>query len=180
MAALTVAQGAKQMAQIGRVLSEAEGKAVRRAALEAKRIQLAQLKDAAPNLVMRVGKNRRTRVGVGFTMTTRDGRPAAVMAARGPVHLIERDTSPHWIPRQLGGTITHTATGRRRSKASIVRRKANVNKVLKIGNNLVKGPIKHPGTKGKHPWGKGADDVERTVHVDVFAEVSWDVMKVIG
>ena len=31
-------------------------------------------------------------------------------------------------------------------------------KKFKIGNNVVQGPIKHPGTKGKHPFEKGVKD----------------------
>lgn len=127
-------------------------------ALRAKRLIAAQIAVAAPGGTLRSGSrkadgSRSGRVGARYDLAP--NKKGAIVRATGPAHLIERDTSPHWIPRQLGGTITHTATGRRRSKASVVRRKANVNKVLKIGNNLVKGPIKHPGTKGKHPFRKG-------------------------
>ena len=135
---------------------------VQKEALAATTAVRKRISQAAPGGTLRAGGKKKdgarsARVGARFDKLNGD-QAGAIVRAQGPVHLIERDTSAHWIPRQLGGTITHTASGRRRSKASVVRRKANVNKVLVIGGNVVQGPIRHPGTKGKHPFKRGVKD----------------------
>jgi hypothetical protein len=53
----------------------------------------------------------------------------AYITATGPIHLLERDTSPRTIPKKR----------RRRAK------------VLKIGGNFRR-RVEHPGTKGKHTF----------------------------
>lgn len=135
---------------------------VQKQALAATTAVRKRISQAAPGGTLRAGGRKKdggrsARVGARFDSLKGDDA-GAIVRAQGPVHLIERDTAAHWIPRQLGGTVTHTASGRRRSKASVVRRKASVNKRLVIGGNVVQGPIRHPGTKGKHPFQRGVKD----------------------
>lgn len=176
--AITFQQAAKQLSDIERVLETADGKAVKTAAKRAKEIQLRHLSAAAPSLTLRVGRNRAQKIGVGYSFISEAGRPAALIKARGAVHLLERDTKPHVIPRVKGQAVTHTAAGRRKKGGKVGTARA-ARKRLLIGGDF-RTSVMHPGTKGKHPWKKGADEVERTVHVDVFAEVQAGVLKVIG
>lgn len=83
-----------------------------------------------------VGK-RGVRVGArydikGFT------NPTALIRATGPLHLLTWDTKPHLIPRQRGS----------------VKRRRRILFAEGYGHP-VRGPIEHPGTKGKHPWEHG-------------------------
>lgn len=161
MPPLSVAQGAKQMKELGAEFKTAEGRAVRVAALKAKNIQLRYMKAAAPGMTLRAGKSRKSKLGVNYKLVNEQGRPAALLRARGQAHLIERDTSPHVIPRAA------KRKGRKPRKRVVV-------------GGEVYSKVNHPGTKGKHPWEKGAAEVQRTVFVDVFAEIQKGVIKVIG
>lgn len=123
-------------------------------AIRAKKVILAQMKVAAPRLTLNAGRKAKpVRIGVRYDM--RKDKKAAIVKATGPAHLIERDNAPHQMPKDLGGTLTHTATGRKRSAKSQAKRRADQAKKFRIGNKTVTGPIKHPGTKGKHPFEKG-------------------------
>lgn len=121
----------------------------------AKKAIAGQMKRAAPGGTLRVGKTRKARVGVRYDF--RQDKKAAIVRVTGPVHLLERDTSAHNIPRVKGDIKSHSATGRKLKKATKVR-KVQERKLLRIGNRVVVGPIKHPGTKGKHPFEKGVKD----------------------
>lgn len=76
------------------------------------------------------------KVGVGFDVKGVQN-PTAIVQARGPLHLIERDTKAHPI-----------APRRRRGKRA-------------LGNEgRGFGPVasaQHPGTKGKHPFEEGVN-----------------------
>lgn len=126
-------------------------------ALKAKTVILAHMKRAAPRLTLQVGKTKKKRIGVRYDL--RKDKKAAIVKATGPAHLIERDTDKHTIPKDLGGTLTHTASGRKRSAKSAAKRAEqartrNVRKYV-INGKVRSGSIKHPGTKGKHPFEKG-------------------------
>jgi len=68
--------------------------------------------------------------------------PSAIISAKGPLHLIERDTSPHLIiPR-----------GRRVGKRG---RRLKGGQVLHMANGGYAASALHPGTRGKHPFERG-------------------------
>lgn len=76
---------------------------------------------------------RGAKVGAGFDVKGTQN-PTALIRARGPLHLIERDTKAHVVaPRRkqalFGAGFDHP----------------------------VSHPIRTPGTKGKHPFEKGVD-----------------------
>ncbi len=93
----------------------------------------ASIDRAAPGGRMRGVGKRGARVGARYDVT---GPQTAFVKATGPLHLLERDTKEHVIPKER-------ARGRRQGRP-----------VLKIGDRFVTGPIAHPGTKGKHPFEK--------------------------
>lgn len=86
-----------------------------------------------------VGK-KGANVGVGFKMTS---DTEALLTAKGPMQLIERDTKAH--------TIQPVSRGRG------AKRKQR-NGVLLLPDGQFRGAVKHPGTKGKHVFEKGVDD----------------------
>lgn len=129
-------------------------------AKKAKTLYLASIRTAVPDLAINAGRRgtkNGAKLGVGYRKI-RDGSGYLVFA-RGPLQLIERDTSAHLIPKDPGGTLTHTAKGRKRSAKSRALREAETKKLYRIGNRVVRGPLKHPGTKGKHPWEKAEKQV---------------------
>lgn len=74
-------------------------------------------------------------VGVRYRISTTSGAPSSLVTATGPVHLLERDTAPHDIEpkprrRRSGRTGIATAYG-------------------------VFARVRHPGTRGKHPFENG-------------------------
>lgn len=88
------------------------------------------------------------KVSVRFDVLPRG--QAAIVYARGPFHLIERDTKPHEIkPKRRG-------RGRKRAVITPYGPRARV---------------EHPGTKGRHPFERGVDiarpAVARIVHTGV-------------
>lgn len=121
-------------------------------ALRAKKLIAAQMAMAAPKGTMHVGSKRSARVGVRYDLAP--GKKGAIVRATGPVHLLERDTPAHSIPRLKGTRRTYSATGRKLKKASTVR-KVVERPLLVINGRVRTGPVTHPGTKGKHPFQKG-------------------------
>jgi hypothetical protein len=107
-----------------------ERRATNAAALEVKGVLLAEMRRAAPNLRLNVGK-RGKKIGVSYQPGASSG--TAVIRATGPVQLIESATKPHRIPRE-----------RRRGRRVVV-----------IPGLGVRAWANHPGTRGKHPWSKG-------------------------
>lgn len=75
---------------------------------------------------------RGARVGAGYDIKG-TVNPTAFIKAKGPLHLLERDTSPHVIPRKR-------RYGRKRYAA--------------FGGNVYSW-VQHPGTRGKHPFERG-------------------------
>jgi len=74
---------------------------------------------------------RGARVGAKYDVKG-DVNPTALIVATGPMQLLEHDTAPHEIrPRRRGM------------------------KVLKLPNGYVP-KVRHPGTRGKRPFAKGA------------------------
>lgn len=93
------------------------------------------------------------KVSVRYDVLTRG--QAAIVYARGPFHLVERDTKPHEIrPKRRG----------RRGKRALT---------------TPYGPrarVEHPGTKGRHPFEHGVDiarpAVTRIVHTGITRAIS--------
>lgn len=111
---------------------QARGTAVRAAALAAKTSILPHISrgsggDLRLSGVGRSGANVGVRYDVkGYIV------PTALVRATGPLHLIERDTAPHRIPKR-----------------------PPLNRPLRINGRIVRGPVMHPGTQGKHVWAAG-------------------------
>lgn len=133
--------------------SKSDEKILLASAKKAKATIAPQVARAVPSGRMNVGKSG-TRVSVFYR---KEKAGAYLVAVRGPLHLVERDTKAHSIPRVKGDLRTHTTRGKKRAKASKVR-KVVEGKKLSGGPGsgfFAVGPVKHPGTKGKHPWEKG-------------------------
>lgn len=106
----------------------------------------------APGGKMRnVGKSG-ARVGVKRTITSGH---SAIVQATGPLHLLERDTKAHDIPRTLGSRRLRTAAGRLSQKRESTGKVLSGRKILVINGDFVMGPVHHPGTKGRHPFDNG-------------------------
>lgn len=110
-----------------------------------------------------VGK-KGAKVGASYKMYVK-GEPYAVVRAKGPLHLIERDTSPHTIYPK-GRTFEYATKGKR---AGNVRRRGK-GKALKIGENF-RAYAEHPGTRGQHPFERGRDSAEPYVAQIMQTEV---------
>lgn len=119
-----------------------------------------------------VGK-RGSRVGVRYTIQASTERPSAVVQATGPLQLIERDTKAHNIPKTEGSRRLRTQAGRLSKKREATGRNTSrsARRVLKIGERYVTGPVRHPGTRGKHPFERGVIRSERKAITDSIAQL---------
>jgi hypothetical protein len=145
-------------AELGKKMEKAADELTRRSDAEiilasakgVKKSVAAELARVAPGGRLNVGKNGQ-RVTVYYKLL-RKGE-TAIVAMRGPAHLIERDTKAHLI----GAGRSRTVSGRK-FKNEARGRKASARKatrLLHIGNRVVVGPVRHPGTTGKHPFERG-------------------------
>lgn len=82
--------------------------------------------------------------------------PTAIIRARGPLQLIERDTAPHEI--------------RPRAK-----KRGQAKRALRFDGRFAS-VVHHPGTRGKHPWQKGLNKA-RPRTKQIFAEEIHKAMK---
>jgi hypothetical protein len=122
----------------------------RAAALIVKTSVLTEFERIAPGLRMSGLRGKSKKIGVRYIDgINAEGRATVLVAATGPVQLIERDTSPHDIlPR---GLSAKTARGRAAGKKAL----AGV-----AGGSHQFGPVTHVhsrGTHGQHPFEKGVD-----------------------
>lgn len=83
---------------------------------------------------------RGARISVGYDIKNAL-TPTALVRMRGPAHLVERDTRPHEIKPK-------------RAKA------------VRLADGRVRSVIRHPGTRGKHPFEHG---VRKSQHEAVAA-----------
>lgn len=116
-------------------LQDAQRRAVGASALHVKKRVATQI-SAAVGADMRmsgVGK-RGAKVGVRYDVLGYTN-PTARVYATGPLHIVERGTKAHRIPKQRG------ARARKR--------------LLVIPGVGVRMWANHPGTTGKHPWQRG-------------------------
>ncbi len=89
---------------------------------------------SSPGRLRNVGK-KGARLGVKVTVRGGAGNAVGVVRATGPWQIIEFDTKAHRLPRE------------RRRKAS---------GPVSLGPDRVYSNVNHPGTKGKHLFGKAA------------------------
>lgn len=94
------------------------------------------------NRLSGVGR-RGARVGARYTVLASTRNPVAIIAATGPMQLLEHDTAPH--PIRARGTRTPTGRARRRRGA----------KALHLANGRFAANARHPGTTAKRPFEKG-------------------------
>lgn len=143
MGVSTPLQFATKMGALATAVEGIPKSATKKAVAEAKIV----MGSGAPSRLRGVGK-RGAALGVRSGVV---GTPAAAtgfIQATGPWQLIESDTKAHQIPRQresatFVGTFGHAvipggAEGGVHGKGGVRTR------------------VKHPGTKGQHPWAKGA------------------------
>ena len=146
----------------GTALDRAQKDAPRRAAVKAELIHQSELERVVPSGRLRnVGKNG-AKLSVRYDIKgTRN--PTALITALGPWQFIESDTKAHPITSRYAGG-SRAARGRRVIGASIssVLGGGNVSTglgggakaVLNMGGDYRRF-VRHPGTKGKHPFRKG-------------------------
>jgi hypothetical protein len=112
---------------------------------------------SAPSRLRGVGK-RGAALGVrDNTGRFPDGAKALIFAT-GPWQLIEADTKAHRIPRQRGARS-------RRSRFAVVPGGAEGGR---HGRGGVRSSVQHPGTKGKAPWRKTTDKLQKSLP-DMYA-----------
>lgn len=124
--------------------SRAQYEATNAAALTAKRAILFVAPKQLRN-VKRKGNN--VKLGVGYDIKTYGAIPTALVKARprGLWAIVERGAKPH----NIGFNILRKTRLRGRSE---------VGKIIAFADgNVVRGPLKHPGRSGSHPFQKGAE-----------------------
>lgn len=122
------------------------------AAFQVKKAVQVELRKVAPSgRLSGVGKSG-ARVGVRYQ---RMGRDAFLVKMTGPAHLIERDTDPHTI-------------GPKRSR----QRKAKGRRTAVALNGEFRAVVRHPGTRGQHPWEKGVKRSGQPVRKDFAKSVA--------
>lgn len=149
----TAAQFAAKTAQLGGAVQAGQERGVRAGALRATTIIRAEIRESVPSGQLKMaGKPKK--VGAGFRMLA---GASAKISAQGPLHLVERDTSSHYEPRdatssrvsyRLRGGQLRATEKRRRGRAG----KAKGVSIPGIGFRRF---VVHPGTKGKHPFERG-------------------------
>lgn len=168
----TVAQFARATAAMGPAMRASEVAGVRAAALQATTIIRRELKSAAPSGTLKMnGKPKK--IGVGFKMLS---GPRARISATGPLHLIERDTQAHFIPRAASKSLVsyrlNKKTGGLRATERKRRGRAGQGKVLNIPGIGYRKYVLHPGTKGKHPFANGVAEARGRVGRTILNEVA--------
>lgn len=121
---------AVKLATYERLVEVANKDGVAKAALFVTTAIRTQTKAVVPSMRLSGVGRSGAKIGAGFDMIGVTN-PTALVRARGPFHLIERDTKPHTIgPRR-----------RRRG-----------GKAIRMEGGAVRRSVEHPGTKGKHPF----------------------------
>jgi hypothetical protein len=135
-----------------------------------------------------VGKfngGNRTGARVGVTsriLTSSTAEASGIVQGTGPLQLIERDTSAHAIPRTVGSRRGRTASGRLSHKRVATGTISSGRRPLLIGGiggNWVTGPVRHPGTTGKHPFERGVNAVEFAARIAAVTELSTSIAAVL-
>lgn len=168
----TVTQFARATASMGPAVRAAEIAGVRAAALQSTTIIRAEIRSAAPSGQLKMNGKKPRKIGASFKMLT---GPRASISAEGPLHLVERNTAAHYEPRGFassrvsyrlrGGRLVATEKKRRGRGAA----KASGVSIPGIGFRRY---VLHPGTKGKHPFAKGAALARPKAGRTILTEVS--------
>lgn len=171
---------ARTASALPHALQDAQVRGVQRAALAVTKSIRAEIRTATGGDGRLSGVGRRgAKVGARYDVRGRVN-PTALITAIGPLHLIDRDTDPHPIvPR-----------GRRVSKRwqnAVAKGKADPSRpvylsgarALKFSNGNLRPYAFHPGTRGKHVWGRGVaksapvtkDIFDQAIHAAVVKAV---------
>lgn len=141
-----------------------------------------EIRSVAPGGVLRGVTGPRGGKGAGritVSATFQEGgrRSTAVVSVKGPIGLIERDTKPHIIGAPGSGRTKAGSRARKRARAGLASGERPF-----LGNAgrgfAARGPVRHPGTKGKHPFERGVARAlatqrpGQTAHVVVDAGLS--------
>lgn len=147
---------------VAKLYEDAPAEAVRRTANAIVTSVRSEIRAIAPSGVLRGVTGPRGGKGAGritVSATFQEGgrRSTAVVAVKGPIGLIERDVKPHSIGAP--GSSRRTTAGRRARKRSRAGGSSSDETRPFLGNVsrgfAALGPVKHPGTKGKHPFSRG-------------------------
>lgn len=116
-------------------LQDAQRRAVGASALHVKKVVGASIAGAVGGDMRMSGVGKKgAKVGVRYDVLG-FANPTARVYATGPLHLVERSTKPHRIPKERGA---------RARKRFVV--------IPGVGVRMW---ATHPGTRGKHPWERG-------------------------
>lgn len=165
---------AGKVAGLGPAMRAAEVEGVRKAALSVTTSVRSSIRDAAPSGQLRMnGKPKK--IGASFKMAG-SGRPYAVIRATGPLHLLERNTSAHFIPRVAQKSLVtyrlNKKTGRLTAGQKKRRGRAGGGTTLSIPGIGFRKSVTHPGTTGKRPFERGVSTGSQQAGRIVLAEVS--------
>ena len=146
-----------KIVRLGSELERIPNEALKDSALFTKKAVMSTLgrPNGSPLLMKGVGKKGNHKVGVTYDIKGRGETATALIRAFGQFQLIENDTKAHTIPRTRGSRRTRTASGRISATRVATSRTYSGRKILKIGGDVLTGPVTHPGTKGKHAWARG-------------------------
>lgn len=141
--------------KMAKVIEGASAETVSAAADRAAKLQDERIKrdSGGDNVLSGVGKG--TRVGVRVNVNKRKTSPTALVAASGPLQIINNNTAGHVIRpkgvtgRQRRGFIGPTLPGQFRARNIIGPQKAPVLNIPGIG---FRRSARHPGTRGKQTW----------------------------
>lgn len=157
--------------KMAKVIEGASVETVSKAADTAKREQQSRIArdSGGDSMLSGVGKgNNRAgnaKVGVRVKVDKSKTRPSAIIAATGPLQIINNDTAGHVIRstrargRQRKGFVGPTLPGQfsKRNGRFIGPEKAAVLSIPGIG---VRASARHPGTRGKQTWQTGRKKAE--------------------
>lgn len=157
-------QFARQMATLGKRMEKNVAGSVGKAAQVLKASVEANLRSAVGSDLRMSGVGKAgAKVGVRYTVKGTQN-PTALLRATGPVHLVERDNKAHVIlPRGVGRVQgRRTKANRRAAKQDLYNALFGGSvgrgvKPLAFGNGRFAYRVRHPGTKGKHPFEKGVE-----------------------
>lgn len=168
----TVLEFARKTATLGPAMQTAQVDGVRKGALQATTIIRREISSAAPGGTLKMN-GKRKKIGASFTMLS--GARVRI-SATGPLHLLERDTKQHYIPRAAQKSLISYRLNKKTGQLSAVQRKrrgrAGQGKVLNIPGIGFRRMVLHPGTKGKHPFAKGVDEARAKVGRTILTEVA--------
>jgi hypothetical protein len=160
--AKTVGQFAKEARGFSQTLEKVERESVRASALLVTTAVRRNIVAVSGGDFRLSGMGRRgARVGARFDEKVTGGKASALVRATGPLQIVEGDTKPHSIgPKKRG------PRGRRRA--------------LRIPGIGFRNVVKHPGTRGKHPFERGVNESLPKVPAIVQRTVSQAMRKAFG